>query len=56
MNIVVGDRVRDSEGWTGEVTQIDGPHEIWVKYDSDGTEAAYCMVRDCHHYDPLEII
>ena len=54
---VEGDRVRDSEGYTGTVTLVEDPHNVWVEYDGeDDGEGVYCIVRDCAHYDPLEQI
>lgn len=48
-----GDRVQDSEGYTGMVTLVESPHTVWVDYDDGSGEGAYCVVEDCHHYDPL---
>ena len=43
----IGDRVIDSEGDIGTVSECDDPHNIFVRLDKNRGSVLYCVVKDC---------
>jgi len=54
--IKIGSRVRDEDGVTGTVTEIEDWHNVYVEYDNNKGSGFYCLFPDCDTYDPLFLI
>jgi hypothetical protein len=48
----VDDKIKDTDGREGVITDIEDAHNIFVEYP-DG-QAIHCMVEGCELYSPIE--
>ena len=55
----VGDRVKDQDGDTGTVIEVEDAHNVHVALDDNGFgqgRGIYCQEPSCAEFSPLSII
>lgn len=54
-NLLIGDKVQDSDFMIGTVVSIENIHNVYISYGQKGElgNGLYCLDKNCPEYDPL---